>query len=86
MSLVLALVQALSRVRSPASRARHAPPSRAMEHDRAIEVYGDCRGRRARGPWGGGCEGPGGALGLFPICPWETEVGEPRRVLRGSER
>lgn len=52
MALALALLwQALGRVwRSPASSARHAPPSRAMEHDRAIEVYGDCRG--ARGPRG----------------------------------
>ncbi|KAF4804458.1 MIP18 family protein [Turdus rufiventris] len=41
MALVLALLsQALARVwRSPGSSARHAPPSRAMEHDRAIEVY-----------------------------------------------
>lgn len=48
MALVLALLsQALGRVwRSPGSSARHAPPSRAMEHDRAMEVYGDCRGAR----------------------------------------
>ncbi|XP_030810957.1 cytosolic iron-sulfur assembly component 2A isoform X2 [Camarhynchus parvulus] len=41
MALALALLwQALGRVwRSPGSSARHAPPSRAMEHDRAIEVY-----------------------------------------------
>lgn len=60
MALVLALLsQALARVwRSPGSSARHAPPSRAMEHDRAIEVYGDCTGRG--GSPGGG---PGLALG-----------------------
>lgn len=60
MALVLALLsQALARVwRSPGSSARHAPPSRAMEHDRAIEVYGDCTGRGGS-PWGG----PGLALG-----------------------
>ncbi|XP_041574212.2 cytosolic iron-sulfur assembly component 2A isoform X2 [Taeniopygia guttata] len=41
MALALALLwQALGRLwRSPAASARHAPPSRAMEHDRAIEVY-----------------------------------------------
>ncbi|XP_015494442.1 cytosolic iron-sulfur assembly component 2A [Parus major] len=41
MALVLALLsQALGRVwRSSGSSARHAPPSRAMEHDRAMEVY-----------------------------------------------
>ncbi|RMB94171.1 hypothetical protein DUI87_28977 [Hirundo rustica rustica] len=41
MALALALLwQALGRVwRSPGSSSRHEPPSRAMEHDRAIEVY-----------------------------------------------